>query len=116
MHGSLSKYDMLNTLIAAGPDFKAGFKNQTPSGNFDVAPTVLSILGIDPKGEMDGRVLSEAMTDAKDAPEPKVETKVLKATRRVGTRDWKQYLKVSTVNGKQRYYDEGNAGAAPEAR
>lgn len=116
MHGSLSKYDMLNTLIAAGPDFKTGFKSEVPSGNFDVAPTVLSLLGIEAKGEMDGRVLSEALADAKTAQPPKVETKVMTATRRVGTHDWKQYLKVTTVNGKQRYYDEGNAGAGPEAR
>jgi arylsulfatase A-like enzyme len=114
MHGSLSRYDMLNTLIAAGPDFKAGFKSEVPSGNFDVAPTVLAILGIDAKTEMDGRVLTEALTDVKSAESPKVETTVIKAARRVGDKDWKQYLKVTTVNGKQRYYDEGNAGAAPE--
>jgi hypothetical protein len=72
----------------------------------------LNILGIDPPKEgMDGRVLGEAFADAKDA--PKVETEVMHATRKLGTREWKQYLKVSRV-GKQSYYDEGNQGEGPE--
>ncbi|HLZ09953.1 MAG TPA: alkaline phosphatase family protein, partial [Chloroflexota bacterium] len=32
-HASLSRFDMHNTLIASGPDFKKGFVDQTPSGN-----------------------------------------------------------------------------------
>ena len=31
-HVSLSRFDLHNTLIAAGPDFREGFINQTPSG------------------------------------------------------------------------------------
>jgi hypothetical protein len=109
MHGSLSRFDMHNTLIAAGPDFKADFKSETPSGNIDVAPTVLSILGIEPKEPMDGRVLAEALTTG-DAKPPAAQTKLLEAKRDVDGKAWRQYLKVSTV-GKQTYYDEGNAGA-----
>ncbi len=115
MHGSLSRFDMMNTLIAAGPDFKAGHRSDVPSGNGDVAPTVLAILGITPKEAMEGRVLAEAMADAKEAA-PKVETAVMTAKTKLPTgREWAQYLKVSTVNGR-RYYDEGNAGAAPEGK
>ena len=32
-----------------------------------------------------------------------------------GGKVWQQYLKVTTL-GKQRYYDEGNAGSGPEGR
>jgi len=35
-----------NTLIAAGPDFKRGETNDLASGNVDLAPTILQILGI----------------------------------------------------------------------
>lgn len=113
MHGSLSRFDMHNTLIAAGPDFKVNFKSETPSANSDIAPTVLSILGIKPREEMDGRVLEEAFIDTK-AQAPKVETTTLQAKRDLGdNKSWQQYLKVSKV-GKQTYYDEGNVGAPPE--
>ena len=113
MHGSLSRFDMHNTLIASGPDFKAGFKSETPSANSDVAPTVLSILGIKAKEEMDGRVLEEAFTGA-PAEGPKVETSTMEAKRDLEDKKvWQQYLKVSKV-GKQIYYDEGNVGAPPQ--
>jgi len=63
MHGSLSPYDMHNTLIANGPDFRAGFVDELPSGNTDVAPTVLWILGVPPAQKMDGRILGESLTN-----------------------------------------------------
>jgi arylsulfatase A-like enzyme len=112
MHGSLSRFDMRNTLVAAGPDFKGGFKSETPSANTDVAPTVLSILGITPKEPMDGRVLEEAFTGAPEHG-PKVETSIMQANRAQGDKNWQQYLKISKV-GNQTYYDEGNVGAPPE--
>ena len=61
MHGSFSPLDVHNTLIAAGPDFRAGFVDPLPSGNVDVAPTVARILGLAlPRAQ--GRALLEAMT------------------------------------------------------
>jgi len=113
-HGSLSRFEMANTLIAAGPDFKVGFKNPTPSANSDVAPTVLQILGIKPKEAMDGRVLSEAFVGSGNEM-PKFETEIMRAKTEFGTKVWQQYLKVSKV-GANRYYDEGNAGTGPEER
>ena len=61
-HASLSRFDLHNTLVAAGPDFKRGFISPLPSGNIDVAPTVLAILGVEQPRQMDGRVLHEAIT------------------------------------------------------
>ena len=61
MHVSLSPYDMHNTLVAAGPDFRERLASDLPSGNVDVAPTILHLLGILPAERMDGRVLWEAL-------------------------------------------------------
>jgi arylsulfatase A-like enzyme len=110
-HGSLSRYDMSNTLIAAGPAFRAGFRSETPSANSDVAPTVLRLLGLPLPADMDGRVLEEALAGGPDA--PKVESEILQATTSSGGRTWQQYLKVSRVAGRT-YYLEGNAGAPPK--
>lgn len=109
-HGSLSRYDMSNTLIAAGPGFRAGFRSETPSANSDVAPTALRLLGLPVPAGIDGRVLEEAL--AGGPPAPKVETETLRASTTVNGRTWQQYLKVSRVDGRA-YYLEGNAGEPP---
>lgn len=108
-HASLCRYDMLNTGVAWGPDFKKGYVSETPSGNIDVTPTVLHILGVKPKTPLDGRVLTEALVDGD--PAPTIETKTLESTREVGIFRWRQYLKYSRV-GNAIYFDEGNGEAA----
>lgn len=110
MHVSLSKYDMHNTLIAAGPDFRRGITSQLPTGNVDVAPTVLAILGVKPPKPMDGRVLSEALNFAG----PKLtgyQPKRLEASCKTGDATWNQYLNFTEVNGVV-YFDEGNGSQA----
>lgn len=108
-HSSLCRYDMLNTAVAWGPDFKRGYVSDVPSGNIDVTPTVLHILGVKPKTPLDGRVLTEALVGG--GPAPTVETKTLEASREVGIFRWTQYLKYSTV-GHAVYYHEGNGAPA----
>lgn len=109
-HASLSRYDMLNTAVAWGPDFKKGYVSDVPSGNVDITPTVLHILGIKPATKLDGRVLAEALVGG-DA--PTVETKTFEASRDTGIFRWKQYLKQSQV-GNTVYFDEANG--APQWR
>jgi arylsulfatase A-like enzyme len=104
-HGSLSPFDMHNTLIAAGPDFRSGVKSDTPSGNIDIAPTVLWLLGHKPQS-MDGRILSEALTIA-GPPVKSDRPFVLETSRRNGVTAWHQQLKGARVNGVD-YFDEGN--------
>jgi arylsulfatase A-like enzyme len=104
-HATLSRFDMHNTLIAAGPDFKRGETDDLPSGNVDLAPTILQILGIKPSSKMDGRILSEAMTAA--MPPAKPETKRIESTKHFPSGTWRQSLQVSTV-GSSIYLDEGN--------
>ncbi len=101
-HGSLSPYDMHNSLVAAGPDFKSGWTDVLPTGNVDVAPTVLAILGIQLSHAMDGRVLTEALSTP-GIPMPKTSQTTLKAV----SGPWRQYLQSSTV-GSTVYFDEGN--------
>jgi arylsulfatase A-like enzyme len=105
-HASLSRFDLHNTLVATGPDFKKGYVSELPSGNIDVAPTVLSILGVEPPRQMDGRVLYEAMTSGNPPPLKPVEH-TIEATRDLGFLSWHQYLKITQV-GYTVYYDEGN--------
>ncbi len=105
-HSSLSPFDLHNTLIAAGPDFKSGFVSDVPSGNVDVAPTVLALLRVAAPVAMDGRVLTEAMVGSvPQTPIPTRET--LTASRDIGFRHWQQALTVSRV-GAAVYFDEGN--------
>ncbi len=105
-HASLSRFDLHNTLVAAGPDFKKGYMSDLPSGNIDVAPTVLSILGVEPPRPMDGRVLYEAMT-AGDPPPLKPVEHTIEASKDLGFLVWHQYLKITQI-GYTLYYDEGN--------
>jgi predicted AlkP superfamily pyrophosphatase or phosphodiesterase len=105
-HGSLSQFDLHNTLIASGPDFKKGFVNALPSGNIDVAPTILWLLGVPAKAPMDGRVLAEALADSQLDPAKPVE-KTLEAQADLGFLAWHQYVKVTQV-GNATYYEEGN--------
>jgi arylsulfatase A-like enzyme len=107
-HGSLGRYDMHNTLVAAGPDFKRGVVSEIPSGTVDLTPTILWILGVKAPGPLDGRVLEEAMANHKGM-SPKVETNTLEAARDFGWFRWDQYLKYSQV-GETVYFDEGNGG------
>ncbi len=60
MHGSFSPFDVHNTLLAIGPDFKRAFVDPLPTGNVDVAPTIARILRL-PLPHADGRVLVEGL-------------------------------------------------------
>ncbi len=74
-HGSVSPYDLHATAIAVGPSFREGFVSDTPTGAIDIAPTVLSLLGITPPDHMDGRVIWETMSNpAGESPEATTET------------------------------------------
>jgi arylsulfatase A-like enzyme len=103
-HASLSRYDLHNTLIAIGPDFKSSWRDELPTSNADLAPTIAYLLGL-PPGHMDGRVLTEALTGPASAaaPAPTVTTERLEAA----SGNWKQYLQVTHCGGEI-YLDEGN--------
>lgn len=60
-HGTSGPYDVHNTLIASGPDFRERAVSDVPTGNVDIAPTLLHLLGLKPAPTMTGRVISEAL-------------------------------------------------------
>src|SRR6185436_12628498 len=105
-HASLSRFDMHNTLVANGPDFRRGFVDDLPTGNIDVAPTIMWILGVEPEVPMDGRILHEALTKSKAASSKPV-TKKIEARRDLGVMQWYQYLQFTTFENSV-YFDEGN--------
>ena len=112
IHTSLSPFDVHNTLIAAGPDFRKGMVDQFPSGNIDLAPTILHILGVPPPERMDGRVLTEAL--AAETLKPSApSTHTLEATHDLGNTFWHQYLRVTEFDGTT-YFDEGNGHQEPK--
>jgi arylsulfatase A-like enzyme len=60
-HGTISPYELRNTLVAAGPDFRSGWRDPAPVGNIDIAPTLTHLLNLDSGTPFDGRVLHEAL-------------------------------------------------------
>jgi arylsulfatase A-like enzyme len=109
-HATLSEFDVHNTLIAAGPDFRERLTSSLPSGNIDIAPTVLRVLGVTSPQQFDGRVLEEAM----DERAARIESlsKTIQATRQFSSGEWRQHLRVSLV-GETLYIDEGNGAFSP---
>lgn len=105
-HASLSRFDMHNTLVGIGPDLKRHFVDEYPTGNVDITPTVLWLLGVDAE-RLDGRVLSEALTATNAPATSEPATQRLEASRKTGTGAWHQYLQTSRVN-ETVYLDEGN--------
>lgn len=109
-HVSLSPFDMHNTLVAAGPDFRPGITNSLPSGNVDIAPTILYLLGIKPPQPMDGRVLSESLKNPALSP-AQAAPRRLETSAPISGSTWHQYLNLTEVNGVT-YSDEGNGWQA----
>lgn len=111
-HASLSPFDIHNTLLAAGPDIRQGFRDELPSANVDVAPTILKLLGVNPSSPMDGRVLQEAL-NGNDIPIPAAGQRMLLSQAMLPNGQIRrQYLQYSTV-GSYTYLDEGNVLQAP---
>ena len=105
-HGTLSRFDLHNTFIAAGPSFRSETESDVPTANTDVAATIMHILGVNPPEPLDGRVVFEAMTGGEKTT-PRVERKTVDATREIAGGVWRQELKTSIV-GKTVYIDEGS--------
>jgi arylsulfatase A-like enzyme len=72
-HGASSPYDVHATLIAAGPDFREHATSDVPTGNVDLAPTLLRLLGLQPAPSMTGRVIEEALRDGPSPASVRVE-------------------------------------------
>jgi hypothetical protein len=95
-------------MAAMGPDFQAGMVSHTASGNADLAPTLLWILGIDAPKCTSGRILAEALTIPAPEP-PKEEIVKIAAPAENGT----SFFLRGTRAGSTLYVDE--AGRTPLA-
>ena len=101
-HGSSSPYDIHNTLIAAGPDFREHASSDVPTGNVDVAPTLLHLLGLTPPPSMSGRVIDEAL---REGPAPSsVHVEHVKETVRTADLTYELTAHISIAAGR-RYLD-----------
>ncbi|MFI5377067.1 MAG: alkaline phosphatase family protein [Candidatus Rokuibacteriota bacterium] len=100
-HGSMSPWNVRNTLFAWGPGFKRRTVVHAPAGIADLAPTILALLGL-PDGEgFDGRVLTEALAGGPDPEEVIEETRV----HTVETGGYRAAVQMSQVAGR-RYVDK----------
>jgi arylsulfatase A-like enzyme len=107
-HGSMSPWNVRNTMLAWGVGFKTRTTVGVPAGNADVAPTILALLGLDDGGDrghavggLDGRVLAEALAGPADPEQVAVDTRV----HTVETGAYRAAIQVSTVDGR-RYIDK----------
>ena len=104
-HGSMSRHEMNNVLLARGPRFKTQTRIASPTGNVDIAPTVLELLGLPIPDDMDGRAIAEAMAGGPDSVE--WTTDAYAAERETASGAYRQEITLSKV-GKTVYLDEGS--------
>ena len=97
-HGSISPFDIRTFFAMSGPLVKSNTRSRVPTGNVDIAPTVLHILGLPSAPSMDGRVLHEALKSG-PAPADVLVITEEKAVRLPG-RGYEQALLRSRVDGK----------------
>jgi arylsulfatase A-like enzyme len=95
-HGSMSPWNVHNTLLAWGASFKKRTIVRAPAGNVDVTPTILSLLGIAERDGLDGRALTDALEGGPDPETIAVETRV--QTTETGA--YRAALQISTVDGR----------------
>ncbi len=101
-HGSLSQHELRNTGLARGPSVKRETIIEAPTGNIDLAPTILHLLGLEAEGSaMDGRVLFEALEGGSPAMAQD------RHTHKAERPGFRQELRISAV-GKTKYVDWGN--------
>ena len=106
-HGSMSQHEMNNILFAAGPAFRSNIRSLIPSGNTDLAPTILRILGLSGYGNMHGRVLEEALSGCSEMKEIDWRTETPRSEVNLGDDIYRQEIQISTV-GTTSYVDMGN--------
>ena len=109
-HGSMSPHETHNIFFARGPAFRQSATIASPTGNIDLAPTILHLLNL-PGGEtMHGRILHEAL---RDGPETvNWNTTTHKAERTTPNGLYRQSVTVSDV-GNTLYVDHGSATLNP---
>ncbi len=102
-HGSMSRHELRNVGLARGPSLRTKTVIDSPTGNVDLGPTILRLLGITGyESAMDGRALTEALCD-----EAGSVLDVRTETHEAQTGGYRQQVQISDVGGA-RYVDWGN--------
>ena len=110
----MSRHELRNVMFARGPSFKAGIRVETPTGNIDLAPTVLHLLGGNGAAGavagvgMNGRVLHEALKGSENPAEPEWTTELHNAECRVGDLVHRQQIRLCRV-GETTYLEQGSS-------
>ena len=108
-HGSASASDMHNMLIGRGPSLRSGITSNLPSGNVDITPTVLKLLGLPMPENLDGRVLEEALADNAKTNNVIGPSTLTNTAEVIGDNGiFRQSVTLSKYNGVT-YVDEGSA-------
>ncbi len=114
-HGSMSRHETRSVLFARGPDFKGPAAVETPTGNVDIAPTILRLLDLPGAETMHGRVLREIFRESlREPPDGGPDTLDRRTTTHEAERDtpngrYRQALTVSRV-GATLYVEQGSGG------
>ena len=106
-HGSMSPHETRNVFFARGPAFKQSTTVATPTGNVDLAPTILRLLNLPGAEAMHGRVLHETLRGGPNSVERQTTTH--EAERSTPNGRYRQAITVSQV-GATLYVDEGSGG------
>lgn len=106
-HGSMSPHETRNVMFARGPSFRRSTAIHSPTGNVDIAPTVLRLLGLPSGDAMAGRVLAETLMDGPGDVEWYSETHI--AERETSAGRYTQTIQVSRA-GNTVYLDHGSGG------
>ena len=114
MHGSFSRGDTFNNMVAFGPDFKQGYTDLAPVSNADITPTIAKILGFDvPNGDLAGRVLKEIRPGGPD--EKQIRYHIRKSRRVQVGQDFFRTVLVQQNYAGTPYYDAACFLSAPRA-
>ena len=107
-HGSMGRSELHNILFARGPDFKDNQVVNVPSGNIDLAPTILELLGLPSVEGTEGRVLGEAVSGGPDPAEVEWFSDLHSTDCSVGEKVYRQQIRLSRV-GDTVYVHEGDS-------
>jgi len=94
-HGSMSPWEFRTFTVARGPAFKAATTVETPTGHPDLAPTILSLLGLPIPGHIEGRCIEEALAGGPDHVEFALEEHT--ATRALSNGVFQQRLRIGAA-------------------
>ncbi len=96
-HGSASPYEMHNVLLASGPAFPRGVEVDAPTGNLDIAPTLLSLGGLPLPAGLEGRPLDRGF---RGRGLPRGRAEALRVEGRSGAGGYVQTLRRTRAGGR----------------